>query len=283
MSENHILVVRGFDVFTRAAAPMVRNALQAHCGPDWWATGVLKVLRDHQKRGLPSKGNDQELARSLDAARLLILIDQHWNLVFKETLGFDARNWIKEAISGRNKTAHRGAFDFAGDDSWRMLDTLRLILGRFDQTASQQVTSLRDSCDREGHSAVNKDPSPHRAAALRKSGIDAEDSPILRLTGDVWARLRAELEPGRRIRNWTKAKGYFGEDFSITRVSSASIQVEAPSAKSLQTIPAKDFLAVNAVWDDYVSGRFARARFMAITRYSKYVISILHHLYTGPK
>lgn len=283
MAENHILVVRGFDIFTRAAAPMVRNALSAHCGPDWWANCVLKVLHEHQKRGLPSTGNDEELARSLDAARLLILIDQHWNSIFKEALGFDARNWIKEAIGGRNKTAHRGAIDFAGDDSWRMLDTLRLLLGRFDQTASQQVASLRDFCDRGSRSAVSKDPSPHRATQVRQSGIAVEDSPAARLKGSIWVRLQAELTPGRRIRNWTKAKGYFGEDFSITRVSSDSIQVEAPSAKSLQTIPAKDFLAVNALWHDYVSGKFARARFMPITRYSKYVISILHHLYTEPK
>jgi hypothetical protein len=44
----------------------------------------------------------------------------------------------------------------------------------------------------------------------------------------------------------------------------------------LQTVPRADFEAVYELWDDYTCGATARSIFTPVTRYSKYVISILH-------
>ena len=45
--------------------------------------------------------------------------------------------------------------------------------------------------------------------------------------------------------------------------------------------PREDFAAVWAHWDDYCAGEFPRHRLRDMTRFSKYVISILHHVLEG--
>ena len=271
MPDNHLRVARAFDIWTKAAAPMVGAALKEHGGAQWWANCVLAILRDHQKRGLPTSGNDDSLLRSLDAARLLLLIDLHWNLIFKDKLGFDARNWIKEAIGDRNKAAHRGALDFTTDDCWRMIDTLRRILSRFDDGAAKRAQDLRDSC-------ASKPAEAGHAAAAQSSRSDPPPPQTPGANRGIWARVQRELSSQEIVRNWTQAKGYLGDSFKITSITQRSIQVEAPSALNLQNISERDFKEVYALWRGYLKGEVPRKAFMPLTRNSKYVISILHHL-----
>lgn len=34
----------------------------------------------------------------------------------------------------------------------------------------------------------------------------------------VWKRIRYGLAPGEKVRHWTAAKGYLGDEFSVVRV-----------------------------------------------------------------
>ena len=56
------------------------------------------------------------------------------------------------------------------------------------------------------------------------------------------------------------------------------IVIDAPHAKLRESIPKADFQTVWLIWPRYSSGQVQRQIFTDITRYSKYIISILHWL-----
>ena len=61
-------------------------------------------------------------------------------------------------------------------------------------------------------------------------------------------------------------------------VEARAVMVDTPGARNLQRVPKEDFAAVWGHWNDYCAGRFPRHRLRDMTRFSKYVISILHHV-----
>lgn len=93
---------------------------------------------------------------------------------------------------------------------------------------------------------------------------------------DVWKQLQKHLRSGMVIRNWTVLKDYFGEDFKITLVDQDAIQVDAPGANNIQIVPKGDFEAVWEIWTEYLYNDFSRQEMRDMTRFSKYIISILH-------
>ncbi|MGH9837947.1 MAG: Swt1 family HEPN domain-containing protein [Blastocatellia bacterium] len=142
MPDNHHRITEGFQLLTVTLAPYVCSQIKAQYGDEWWQKGVLDILFDNQRRDLPAKGDDETLMQSLDAARCLILIDQHWNGLFKAKLTRDHRNWIKELIGARNKWAHRGLVEPSDEDTWRALDTMTRMLEQLDAEATERIREL---------------------------------------------------------------------------------------------------------------------------------------------
>ena len=99
--------------------------------------------------------------------------------------------------------------------------------------------------------------------------------------GRCWARIRDSLAAGDRVRNWTQYGGYLGDEFTVWEVEAKAVVVDTPGATNLQRVPREDFAAVWTHWDDYCAGEFPRHSLRDITRFSKYVISILHHVLEG--
>ncbi len=97
-----------------------------------------------------------------------------------------------------------------------------------------------------------------------------------------WATLRANLRPGDTIRNWTAAKGYLGDSFTIARVSDKAVHIDASNAATTQHVPRNDFELMHSLWKEYCSGQAQRQDIRDQTRFSKYTISIIKHLETGP-
>ena len=95
---------------------------------------------------------------------------------------------------------------------------------------------------------------------------------------NTWAALQTSLKPGTPIQNWTEAKGHVGEDFTIAKVAPEFVEIDAPSASNMQRVSRMDFEAVYNEWPKYVSGQTRRPEIRDKTRFSKYVISILHWL-----
>jgi hypothetical protein len=94
---------------------------------------------------------------------------------------------------------------------------------------------------------------------------------------NAWDEVRREVSAGDLIKNWTAAKGYYGEDFVVEDVGAYSLEVRLGS-DSIRTVTARDFDVVSPHWDDYCAGHFPRGDFTPLTMNSKYVISILHIL-----
>jgi hypothetical protein len=92
----------------------------------------------------------------------------------------------------------------------------------------------------------------------------------------IWTQIQSSLKPGTAIKNWTVLRGYLGDTMKITSVRSGYIEVDAPHASSTQHISKAEFEKVWEIWLDYKGGKFPRYQIRDMTRFSKYIISILH-------
>ena len=142
MTSNYQRVTEGLHILTEVLAPYVARELRVKYADKWWDRGVLGILYDTQKRGLPMSGSDDELIHSLDAARCLILIDVQWHNTFRRKLSREHRTWIKELITTRNKWAHRGLLDMVDEDAWRALDTMTRLVEQMDSEATERLRVL---------------------------------------------------------------------------------------------------------------------------------------------
>lgn len=94
---------------------------------NWWPDQVVNRLTFQQQRLVEEK-RIQSLA-SLDLAAVLRVLDQNWNeLAGAEPLPREARNWVKELQSVRNRWAHAPAGGLSPTDTFRDADTLGRLL-----------------------------------------------------------------------------------------------------------------------------------------------------------
>ena len=94
----------------------------------------------------------------------------------------------------------------------------------------------------------------------------------------LWHHLQRDVGGGDTIRNWTRDSGYIGGEFVILTVKAGIIEVDSPGAENLQRIPKEDFAKIYRYWEGYNAGHIRRNRIRNITRFSKYIISIFHHI-----
>ena len=94
----------------------------------------------------------------------------------------------------------------------------------------------------------------------------------------VWEEIQRTIAPRDTIRNWSQHSGYRGNDFTIHAVNDAFVDIDSPGAANIQHIDREHFARVHEHWNAYNVGVYARSRLRDITRFSTYVISILHHV-----
>jgi len=92
----------------------------------------------------------------------------------------------------------------------------------------------------------------------------------------LWESLIEKLHSGTKIPNWTAYSGHLGDYMVIDEISRKSIRIQSPGAKNIISVPMIEFRTVWLVWEDYKSQRLRRSELGEMTRYSKYVVSILH-------
>jgi len=105
---------------------------------------------------------------------------------------------------------------------------------------------------------------------------------------DFWNLLIRELADSTIIRNWTSAKGFYGDDFTVKYIpkkvggKEGYIEVIPEFAETNQEVKKRTFGDIYPYWEGYKSGRIQRSFLVDkrknpnATRHSKYVISILH-------
>ena len=92
----------------------------------------------------------------------------------------------------------------------------------------------------------------------------------------VWGNINKQLISGMTIDNWTVFHDYLGDSMTIVNVGRHAIEIDAPKAKNIQVVPREDFRAIWNEWSGYKQGRVQRQELRDMTRFSKYIISILH-------
>lgn len=95
--------------------------------PEWWEKNVLDRLSFQQQR--TARERNFRTLHQFDFAGLLRVLDQNWyELSGSENLPREARNWLKELQTVRNKWAHLSAEAMPASELYRDADTLGRLL-----------------------------------------------------------------------------------------------------------------------------------------------------------
>ena len=97
--------------------PYVQREMEAEYGNQWLTQAGYSLRREI------ASPEDDEL---LDAHALLVIMWDHWNSVFGDTLGYTERSIVSELRDWRNKWAHQQPF--SSDDAYRVLDSAARLL-----------------------------------------------------------------------------------------------------------------------------------------------------------
>lgn len=155
-------------------------------GPDWWTKHVINRLSFQQQRTARDRGF--KTLQQLDFAALLRVLDQNWHEL-KDNIpsAYEARSWVKELQTVRNKWAHLSAEAMPASEVYRDADTLgRLltILGA-DSTSLDAVESLKAATVASmGRPASGNTPSPSPAELPQPVNADTS-SPTAPPMGQV--------------------------------------------------------------------------------------------------
>jgi hypothetical protein len=95
--------------------------------PSWWADLVVPNLSFQQRRAVETRRITA--LSGLDLAALLRVLDSNWHdIADRLRLPNEARHYLKEMRTVRDRWAHAVAGDFSEDDVYRDLDTLQRFL-----------------------------------------------------------------------------------------------------------------------------------------------------------
>jgi len=155
-------------------------------GSDWWQLGVLSKL-SYQQRATADENGWSGLV-DLDVAALLRVVDSNWELFRRRNIvKWDARNWLKEASSVRNRWAHEvPGREPSPDRVYRDLDTLALLADAL-LPGSPEADQLASA--RAGALALL---APVPAQIVTESAL--EDAPAIGFTPGVMVRVKARPE-----------------------------------------------------------------------------------------
>lgn len=95
---------------------------------EWWQRHVVNRLSFSQQRMVEERGIKS--LQQLDLAALLRVLDSNWrDLSFDPDPPREARNWLKELQTVRNKWAHLSSESISAGENFRDADTLARFLG----------------------------------------------------------------------------------------------------------------------------------------------------------
>jgi ATP-dependent helicase HepA len=133
---------------------------------DWWARYVVSVLTFQQQRRVEESRIESLVG--LDLAALIRVLDQNWyEISNKVSLPREARNYVKEMQTIRNRWAHRSGDALPPDDMFRDLDTLQRFLEAIhaDKDLINKVREKKQTCHSAAPAANIPEETPPKPAA----------------------------------------------------------------------------------------------------------------------
>lgn len=168
----------------QASAGVISQWLEAKLpslSADWWVKHVVNRLTFQQQRLIEERRI--HALSGLDLAAVLRALDQNWNeMAAAHPLPREARNWVKELQSVRNRWAHAPGGGIAPTDAFRDADTLErlLVVVGADPDLIQRVEAFKS-----GTLAQLAPSHPDAPRVLGESGGQARsgiDAPILAIS-----------------------------------------------------------------------------------------------------
>ncbi len=153
---NRDRVGRALDLLNDGLKPFVEREMEATYGTRWRYEAV-SALRDYH---ITDEGQDLHL----DIQALFLIMWNHWNTVFKKTLGHVERNYVSELRDVRNRWAHQEPF--STQIAYRALDSAQLLLtsvaavAQADEVEQQKTDLLRTSFDSQARNVTRRNSGP---------------------------------------------------------------------------------------------------------------------------
>lgn len=173
--DNEDIISKGFRLLRTPLLEYVCSGLAEYYGESWWTDGVLDVLSDIQKQGLPEYGSYNEYVNSLDVRRGLLLLDLKWYDVFKSKcskygpgLNPGARGWAKELYAAATRLAHLDGTGFSDRDTARTLDSMYRLCECFSRDYAEQIDDL--------YKSVTSQSAPLSASADNEKSVYGMDT-----------------------------------------------------------------------------------------------------------
>ncbi len=132
---NHERVGKALDLLKDGLRPFVERELKAQHAQQWFEQ-VRSAVGPAQERLFLNESEPP-----WDAASLLAVMWNQWNLVFKKTLGQAERTLVSELRDVRNAWAHQKVF--SGDDAYRALDSVARLLSAVSAPEAAEIEKMR--------------------------------------------------------------------------------------------------------------------------------------------
>jgi predicted AAA+ superfamily ATPase len=132
---NHERVGKALDLLKDGLQPFVEREMKAQHA-QLWLEQVQSAVAETQTHLFTGKAGPQ-----WDAASLLSVMWNQWNLVFRKTLGQSERTLVSELRDFRNRWAHQKPF--TGDDAYRALDSASRLLTAVSAPQAEEVEKIK--------------------------------------------------------------------------------------------------------------------------------------------
>ncbi|MEZ5318336.1 MAG: Swt1 family HEPN domain-containing protein [Vicinamibacterales bacterium] len=174
---NHERVGKALDLVKDGLTPFIERELKAQDAQRW--LDIAPVGEQTQERLFKDGAKPQ-----WDAASLLAVLWNQWNVIFKKTLGQAERTLVSELRDVRNRWAHQNPF--SSDDAYRALDSSGRLLAavsaapQADELEKMKMELLRVRFDEQMRSEKRKsaggdrEPGCRRPQAMARGGDAAQ-------------------------------------------------------------------------------------------------------------
>jgi predicted AAA+ superfamily ATPase len=171
MAKSNVeIVTTGLDVLLKGLRPYILRELKSKYKDRWWNASVKDSL--HGTVGSEARYaqmTDEQRFELLDVQALLTVMNNVWNDVFQDQLGYSGRSYVSELREVRNSWAHQRAFN--AEDAFRALDTIGRLLTMVGSPGQEEIKKLSQDLLRQRFEAETK-------KELKQSAADTQTGPL---------------------------------------------------------------------------------------------------------
>ncbi len=214
---NHERVGKALETLNKGLLPFVEREMKAAFKSKWLDAARDSIRADHVAAG-------KTMTVKWDTQSILAVMWNHWNDVFKKTLGHAERSIVSELRDIRNRWAHQNGF--STDDAYRALDSIHRLLTSVAALEAQEIDEqkqqlLRVRFDEQARSQTR------RAAAVAIEGTSPAGL-------KPWREIAT---PHKDVANGTYQQAEFAADLAQVHRGEGVVEYSDPEEFFRRTFP----------------------------------------------